>query len=155
MAILGSFILILTMLCQSGPIPANEDDIFSATEISRLKTENSVELRIKIYQAASMRTHKNLQQSVSKEEFETVPETLKIWASLLAQSLEDVETNLKAKKKPRNLISYEIHLRKAISSMQSCKIKAPADQQDAFDSWLAQTESIRKKFVEILFNLKS
>jgi hypothetical protein len=155
MALLGSFILILNLLCQTGSVPAYGDDIFSPEEIRQLQKGDSVENRIKIYQAASVRIQKNLQQSVAKEEFKMVPDTLKTWTLLLAKSLEDIETNLKAQKKPRSLINYEIHVRKAIVNTKGHKIKAPADQQDAFNSGIAQAESVHKKFVEILFQLKS
>ena len=155
MALLGSFILILNLLSQTSSVPAHGDDIFSPEEIRQLKKGNSVEHRIKIYQAASERIQKSLQQSAAKEEFKIVPDTLKTWTLLLANSLEDIETNLKAKKKPRSLINYEIHVRKAIVNMKGYKIKAPADQQDAFISCIDHAESVHKKFVEILFQLKS
>jgi hypothetical protein len=155
MAFLGSFILILSLLCQTSPAPAYPDDFFSGAELLKLKKEDSVEKRIKTYQAASERIQKNLQQSAAKEEFNAVPDTLKNWTRLLDESLADIETNLKAKNKPRSLIKYEIHVRKAIVNMKNYKIKAPADQQDAFASCMAQAESVHKKFVEILFRLKS
>jgi hypothetical protein len=155
MALLGSFILILNLLFPTSSVPAFGGDIFSPEEIRQLKKGDSVEHRTKIYQTASARIQKTLQQSVAKEEFPIIPDTLKTWMLLLAKSLEDIETNLKAKNKPRSLINYEIHVRKAIVNMKSYKIKAPADQQDAFDSCIAQAESVHKKFVEVLFRLKS
>jgi hypothetical protein len=155
MALLGSFILILNLLCGTSSVPVQGDDIFSTEEIRQLQKKDSVDGRIKIYQAASVRIQKNVQQSVTKDEFNAVPDMLKIWTLLLARSLEDIETNLKAKTKPRSLINYEIQVRKAIVSTESYKIKAPADQQDAFDNCIAQAESAHKKFVEILFRLKS
>jgi hypothetical protein len=155
MALLGSFFLILSLLCRTCPAPAYGDGIFSPEEMRRLQKEDSVENRIKIYQEASERIQKDLHQSAAKEEFKTVPDKLKTWTLLLANSLEDIETNLKAKKKPRSLINYEIHVRKAIGNTESYKIKAPADQEDAFNSCIAQAENVHKKFVEILFQLKS
>jgi hypothetical protein len=155
MVLPGSFILILNLLCQTGSVPAHGNDIFSPTEIRQLEKRDSVEPRIKIYQEASVRIQKSLQESAAKEEFKTTPDTLKIWTLLLAKSLEDIETNLKAKNKPRSLINYEIHVRKAIVHTKGYKIRAPADQQDAFNSCIAQAESVHQKFVEILFRLKS
>jgi hypothetical protein len=155
MILLGSFVLFLNVLCQTGSVPADGDAIFSPAEQARLKIENSVERRIKIYQAASVRIQRDLQLSVAKDDYATVSAALKVWVSLLAKSLEDVENNLQSKKKPRSLINYEIHVRKTIGDVQSYKIKAPADQQDSFDSCITQAESIRKKLVEILFKLKS
>jgi hypothetical protein len=155
MLLLGLFVLILNLMCQTSPAPANGNHIFSSEETLKLQKANSVKNRIKIYQAASARIQKNLQQSVSKEEFETVPGALKIWISLLARSLEDIETNLKTKKKPRYLINYEIHLRKAIGDMQGHKIKAPTGQMEAFDSCITQAKNVHKKLVEMLFQLNS
>jgi hypothetical protein len=155
MVLFGSFVLILNMLCQAGLVSVDQDTVFSPAEKTQLTMENSVERRIKIYQSASVRIQKNMHQSVAKEDFQTIPDDLKTWISLLVKSLEDIENNLKSKKKPRSLINYEIHVRKAISDLQGIKIKAPAEQQDDFDSCIAQAASIRKKFVEILFKLKS
>jgi hypothetical protein len=155
MARLGSFIIILNLLCPTISIPACGDDIFSSEEMRQLQKGDSVEHRIKIYQAASERIQQNLQQSVAKEEFKIIPDTLKTWTLLLTKSLEDIETNLKTKTKPRSLINYEIHVRKAIGSTEGYKLKAPADQQDAFNSCISQANSAHKKFVEILFRLKS
>jgi hypothetical protein len=155
MALLGSLIFVLNLLCQTSSNPVYTDNLFSPAEIRQLQKGDSVGPRIKIYQAASIRIERSLQQSVAKEDFKAIPDTLKTWTLLLNKSLEDIETNLKAKNKPLSLINYEIHVRKAIGNTKGFKIKAPADQQDAFDSYIAQAENVHKKFVEILFRLKS
>jgi hypothetical protein len=155
MVALGSLVLILNLLCLTGSTPSYGTDIFSADEILKLKKEDSVERRAKIYQSASVRIQKNLQQSADKEEFKIVPDLLKTWNLLLSKSIEDIETNLKAKHKPRSLIDYEIHVRKAIGDVKGYKIKAPADYEDAFNSCIAQAESAHKKLVDMLFQLKS
>ena len=152
MVMLGSLILVLGMLIQAGGVPGAAGDIFSASEKAQMEKANSAERRIKVYEGASKRLQQALHEAVMKEEFGTVPDTLKLWTALLARSLEDIEANLKSKKKPRSLINYEIQVRKAISSTQSLKIRAPIDQQDAFDSCLSRAEAIRKQLVEILFN---
>jgi len=152
MALLGSLLVVLNMLCQAGVPLANADDIFSSAEKAELgMAAGSIEHRIKIYDAASVRIQHDLQLSVQKNDFDAVPGALKTWISALSKSLEDIEANLKAKKKSRNLIGYEIQVRKAIADTEGLKIKAPVDQQEAFDSCLAQAETIRKKFVDILF----
>jgi hypothetical protein len=155
MGILASFALILGMMSQAVAVPADWGDVLSFEEQAKISREKSVDGRTKIYRAASIRIQKNLQQFVSKKEFESVPDTLKLWTTLLAKSLEDIETNLQAKKKPRSLINYEIQIRKTIVDIQGYKIAAPVDQQDAFDSCLAEAEKVRKRFVNILFELKS
>ncbi len=143
----------LGMFLQAGsePLPPIPDGIFSEAERIQVERANNVERRIKIYETVSERIQKDLQRAISKEEFQTVPDTLKKWTSLLSLSAQDIESNLKAKKKSRPLISYEIQVRKAISSTQECKIRAPVEQQDIFDSSLDQAEKIRKELVEILF----
>ena len=155
MVLLGSFVLILSLLGQTSSTPVYRNDIFNSEELLKLQKEDSIEKRIKVYQEASERVQKTLEQSVAKEEFDTVPDRLGTWTLLLAESLTDIETNLKAKKKPRDLIKYEIHVRKAIGDMEGYKLKAPVDQQEAFRSCIDQAERIHKKFVELLFRLNS
>ncbi len=149
-----SLSFILCMLLQAGSIvPASfPDDVLSAAEKLQIEKEvNNVDHRIKIYQSASSRIQKDLQQSVVKDEFQTVPDNLKKWVLLLSSSLKDIESNLKAKKKSRALINYEIQVRKAIANTQEYKMRAPVELQDIFESSLGQAEAVRKKFVEILF----
>ena len=153
MTFLASFILMVHMLGQTAVAPADNDTVFSPEEKTKIQNTTSANDRIKIYQKASVRIQKDLQQSVAKEEFEAVPGTLKRWVSLLSLSYDDLEANLKITKKSRNLISYEIHVREAIADMRSYKLKAPVSQQDAFDNCIAQAEDIRRKIAEILFNL--
>jgi len=139
------------MFIQAGGIPPGVEDILIPAEKVQMQKANSIDRRIKVYEAASKRIQQTLHDCVAKQEFEQVPDTLKLWTSLLAKSLEDIEANLKSKKKSRNLINYEIQVRKAIADTQGYKIRAPVEQQDDFDSCLAQAETIRKKLVEILF----
>jgi hypothetical protein len=155
MAIMGLWILILSLGGQTGAIPACEDALFSPEEKVELQKAKSVEDRVKIYHSASMRIQKRLQDSVAKEEFGPVPEMLKAWTQLLQKSLEDLESNLKTKKKPRSLIRYEIQVRKAIVDTGGYKLKASPDLQDAFDACLAPAEGVHKKIVEMLFRLTS
>jgi hypothetical protein len=134
----------------SRTLPASEN-IFLPNEKSQLEKAQNVDQRIKVYDAASKRLQQELEAAVDKEEFIKVPDKLRLWVSALTKSLEDIDANLKAKKKPRALINYEIQLRKSITRTESLKIRAPVDQQDVFDSSLAEAEKVRKQFVEILF----
>ena len=92
-----------------------------------------------------------VQHAVSKNESEAVPGILKLWTSLLNESLEDIEASLKEEKKPKRLKKYEIQLRKAIKDMEDYKISASVDLTDDFEAFLDRAETVRKRFVEILF----
>ena len=95
---------------------------------------------------ASRRLQESIEAAAAKDDFQTVSENLKLWTALLSKSLKDIEPNLKAKKKSRALISYEIQVRKSIADTGNIKIKAPVDQQDLFDSCISQAEAVRGKF---------
>ena len=142
---------IFAFLLQNAGVPPVPADALSPDETARLEKEVNVERRIKVYEEASARIQQSLVTAVNKEDFQTVPDRLKAWTTLLTKSLQDIETNLKAKNKSKQLIKYEIQLRKSIATMQGYKIKAPADLQDDFDACSAQAEKVRKRFVEILF----
>jgi len=151
MSIFLPFALLLNLLFQAGGAPSPPGDIFTPVERAQFEKAASIENRIKIYEKVSVRLQQELEAAVTKEEFQTVPGILNAWNWLLTKSLEDIETNLKAKKKPRALINYEIQLRKSIDRTQNLKIRATADLQDAFDSCMQQAEKVRRRFVEILF----
>jgi hypothetical protein len=152
MALFASLVLALSVCVQGGGASSAAGDILNSTEKAQMERADSIDRRIKVYGAASKRIQQTLQDSVLKEDFGVVPEMLNRWTALLALSLQDIEANLKSKKRSRSLINYEIQVRKAIANTQSLKVRAPIDQQDAFDSCLSQAEAIRKKLVEILFN---
>jgi hypothetical protein len=142
------------MLLQAGSVApiSFPDDVLTAAEKAQIEREsNNVEHRIKIYQSASARIQKDLQESIAEDDFQTVPGNLKKWVLLLSSSLKDIESNLKARKKSRPLINYEIQVRKAIAGTQEYKMRAPVELQDVFESSLGQAETVRKRFVEILF----
>jgi hypothetical protein len=151
MVLFGPIVLVLTMLIQSGDVSSATNDVLTPLEQAEMAAAKSIDQRIKIYEAASKRIQLQLQGAMSKNEFEAVPAILTLWTSLLNRSLEDIESVLKSKKKPKNLKKYEIHLRKAIKETQDYKTKTPFDQQDAFNACLVRAETIRKQFVEILF----
>jgi hypothetical protein len=139
------------LLLQTAGTSSKHGDIFLPSEKAQIEQADNVERRIKVYEAASKRMQQSLEAAIVKDDFHAVPDDLQRWTSLLAKSLEDIEANLKAKKKSRALIRYEIQVRKSISRTESLKIRAPADQQDIFDSCLAHAEKVRRRFVEILF----
>jgi hypothetical protein len=151
MAFLCTFVLALGLFMQAGIVPSFEGDIFNSKEKEELEKANSVERRIKVYTNASKRIQKKLHEAVTKEKFQSVPRDLELWTMLLAKSLEDIETNLKPKKKSKNLIKYEIQVRKSLADLGDYKIRAPLDQQDVFDACIAKAKAIHKKFVEIIF----
>jgi hypothetical protein len=139
------------LLFQAMGASSVQDDIFLPSEKAKLETEGNVEKRIKVYQAVSKRINKSLEMEVLKNNFSDVPGKLRLWNALLSKSLEDIKVNLKAKKKSRALIKYEIEVRKSIARIESFKIRAPVDQQDVFDECIAKAEAVHEKFVEILF----
>lgn len=148
---IGPFALLLAFFFQAGDVPPVAGEVFNSAEKAQLENAKNIEQRIKVYTAASRRIQQTLEASVDKEDFRTVPENLTLWIALLSKSLEDIEANLKSKKKSGALIKYEIQLRKSIANTASLKIKAPVDQQDLFDSCISQAETVRRKFVAILF----
>jgi hypothetical protein len=145
---------VLMLFVQAGDFSLSADSTLNSEEKLKIQKEKNINGRIKIYKQASDRIQKSIQDATAKNNFEIVSNDLKAWTSLLSESLQDIETNLKSKKKSKNLIRYEIQVRKAISNTQNYKIKAPVDQQDLFESCLEQAEKIRTKFVDILFKRK-
>ena len=117
----------------------------------RVEKERDINDRIKVYTEASKRIQERLVKASSKRQFESVPRELELWTALLANSYKDIKTNINPEKKSKNLIKFEIQVRKSLDDLEDYKIKAPIDQQDAFDACLSQAEEIRKKFVEIIF----
>jgi hypothetical protein len=145
---------VLMFFVQTGSFSLSEDSSLNSEEKLKIQKETNINSRIKIYKQASERIQKSIQDAITKNNFETVPNDLNAWTSLLSESLKDIEANLKSKKKSKDLIRYEIQVRKAISDTQNYKIKAPIDQQDLFDSCLGKAEEIRKKYLDILFKRK-
>jgi len=151
MTVFWAFACLSLFFLQAGTAPPASGEIFNAKEKARIEKSDKVDGRIKVYEAASKRIQQTLEDAIKKDDFQTFPDNLKLWMSLLLNSLEDIEANLKSKKKSRALINYEIQVRKSIASMEKLKIRVPLDQQDLMDSCLEQAEKVRKRFVEILF----
>jgi hypothetical protein len=145
--------IVLSILIQAGTFTPPAGSALNEGEKLKIANEASVESRIKIYRQASERIQKNIEDAVSKDSFQALPADLKMWTSLLSESLNDIQSNLKSKKKSKNLIRFEIQVRKAISNSQSYKIKSPVETHDDFDACLDQAEKIRRQFVDILFKI--
>jgi hypothetical protein len=144
----------LSLLIQASGFSPPADSALNPAEKLKLENELKIENRIKIYRQASERIQKNIEDAVSANSYQTLPTNLKLWTSLLSESLKDIQANLKTKKKSKNLINFEIQVRKAISNSQNYKIKSPVELHDGFDACLNQVETIRREFVEILFKTK-
>ena len=151
MSILWSLSLFLSLVFQAGSPAGAPGSALTPTEQLKLEKEDKIDGRIKIYQSASKRIQRTIEEAVGKDDFKAVPQNLRLWVSLLSDSLKDIGSNLKTKKKSRALIKFEIQVRKEILATQNYKIKAPIDQQDLFESCLEQAENVRSKFVELLF----
>jgi hypothetical protein len=151
MTIAGSLILALLLFLQTSKIPSFGEDVFNPREKASLATANSLDDRIKLYEAASRRILKTIRETARQEKSDAVPHILETWTSLLTGSLEDISANSKPKKKSKKLIKYEIQVRESINDLQDLKVKASIEQQDAYDSCIDQAETIRKKFIDIVF----
>jgi len=125
MIFLAALSLVWNVAIQSEQIPSFDDDVLSSKEKIQLQRADSIDRRIKIYTDASKRIQKNLQEAVAGNNFLFVPAYLKKWTLLLVRSLEDIEANLKPKKKNKNLIKYEIHVRKSLAAIRDYRIQAP------------------------------
>jgi hypothetical protein len=151
MSTLGLLPLVFYAFLQVLSPPLLQGDALNAREKARLSLAQKVDDRIKVYHSASTRMQQSVHAAVSGNDFSSVPDALKLWVSLLSGSLEDIGANLKAGKKSKALIRYEIQVRKTITEFRGYKPKAPVEQKDEFDTLLAGAESIRKRFVEIIF----
>jgi hypothetical protein len=120
-------------------------------EDNRLKTEIKLDNRIKIYQNASTRCQSAFQYAAAASNPGPVSRILDGWMQVLEMSLQDIEKNSDRRKKSKALIKYEIHLRKALAAMQDSKMKFSYEDMQQIDSWTGKADTIRKKFVDILF----
>jgi hypothetical protein len=151
MPLLGLLPLFLYAFLQAASVPLLEGNALNAEEKARISKAQSVDDRIKVYHSASERMQQSIDAAVSKNDFSGVPDDLKLWVALLSGSMEDIEANLKAKKKSKALIRYEIQVRKANAAFRGYETKAPLDQQDAIDVQITSAEIIRKQLIDIIF----
>jgi hypothetical protein len=127
------------------------DACITPEENRKLSATENIEGRIKIYRQISERLHRAVESTISKQEFDVIPAMLHCWKDRLTASLKDIEAKVNRQKKSGALIDYEIQVRKSIFYVSDARLKAPYTQQDDFDSWIAQAELVRQKFVDILF----
>jgi len=148
-----AWILILAAVNQEMPSSpkARASEPLTPAEKSQLEREPNVEDRIRVYEAASQRIHLSIRNLIERQEFENVGAEMSSWLDLLSEAQKDVEQNIRRKKKSKNLIRFEIHLRKATGDLKELKLQVPTDQQQDFESWLTRVEQVRKKFFDILF----
>ncbi len=151
MSLLGPLAFILFAFIQDTAAPLTINDVLDPQEKAKLSAAANVAQRIKVYEAASERYQQSLEDAINKEDFSQLPDDMKRWTALLTESLKDIEANLKSKKKSKQLIDYEIQVRKGITAFQDYKVKIPVELQDAFGAYLAQVEKVRKRFIEIIF----
>ena len=151
MTLLGLLPFLLFAFLQAASLPLLQGDALNTAEKARLSSARKVDDRIKVYHSASKRMQQSVQTAVRSNDFPAVPGILKLWVSLLAGSLEDIDASFAAKKKSKALIRYEIQVRKALTEFKGYKVKAPAEQQDEFEAQLADAEKIRKRYMEIIF----
>lgn len=147
------FLLLLDLSAAAFPAaPAADGSLFSPAESARLAGAKSLDDRIKVYESASGRMRETIEKLARREAFGAIPDALETWTSLLGQSLEDIRAHTPpGRKKSKRLIRYEIQVRKAVAGMKELKIKSPVELADAFDTFLARAESVRKEFIDILF----
>jgi len=145
--------LILVVVSQEMPSnsKARVSEPLTAAEKNQLEREPNVEDRIRVYEAASSRIYGSIRNLILRQQFEDVGAEMRSWLDLLSEAQQDIEQNISRKKKSKNLIRFEIHLRKAIGDLKERKLQVPADQQEDFESWLTRLDHVRKKFVDILF----
>lgn len=152
MALLESLFLSLNLLVQMAGTAPTTIEAFTPGEKSQLSlSSRSLNSRIKIYDEAALRIQRDLQETLKREQYEQVPDILIAWVSLLQTSISDIEADSKANKKSKQFRKFEIHIRKTIKDLPNMKLKAPYEQHDAFDSCIANAETIRKKMIDILF----
>ncbi|NWG12960.1 MAG: hypothetical protein HXY20_05430 [Acidobacteria bacterium] len=150
--LVGIAALLSPMLFQAVPLPDRPmPPSFSAAEKSRLQREQKVDNRIRIYMAASDERQRAVQKAMAERNSEAVSVILRSWIDVLDYSLEDIQTNAGRKSRSKALRNYEIHLRKAVLSINDLKTKGTYEQLEEFEAWLKHAEEVRSRVVAILF----
>jgi hypothetical protein len=144
-------LLMMNLVAQINAAAQQSDDGLLPLERKQLQQARKIDARIKIYDNASARLRSVFDAAVAREDIEAMPPALGAWMNLLNSSLKDIDAAERRKKKAKALINYEIHLRKSIAEVKDYKIRAPIEQQDFLDAWLAQAEKIRSRFFDVLF----
>ncbi len=126
-------------------------DCLSAREKARLEKEVKLDSRVKVYDEVCQRYENELILLIQLQDSKALLLHLKCWNDVLDQSLKDIQDSPGRKDKSKALIRYEIHLRKAINTVQESKTRADVEMLDAFETWLAHAEADRQKMVSFLF----
>ncbi len=129
------------------PMPSS----LSPAERDRLRREQKIDGRIRIYAAASDEHRRAVLKTMAERNSEAVFITLRSWTELLDYSLEDIRTNAGRNSKSRALRSYEIQLRKSLGSVKDLKMQGSYEQLEEIDAWLKHAEAVRSIIVGILF----
>jgi hypothetical protein len=142
---------ILCVFLQGTIISPKMDGVFNPKEEAKMASAKNVKQRIKVYEAACKRYKQTLESAIIRDDYSHVSDDLKRWNMLLSASREDIDANLRTNKKSKELIRYEIELRKSLKAFQDYKVKVPIEYQDKVSLFLEQAEKIRKRFIEIIF----
>jgi len=142
---------LLTYVQGSGPDALTTSSCITEPEKKKLASQEKIDNRVKIYREISTRFHKSLQGIAGEKEETGILPLLSCWQELLSASLKDVELNINRKKKSGALKDYEIQIRKAIVDVENARLKAAYQEHAAYDAWLAQANTARERFVDILF----
>jgi len=153
MSTLTSFSLLLIFFLQSGYTPSFPEGTFTGKEKKKIeKNQDNLEERTEVYRDACVRILKQLRKDIAQNDYPVIPDRLKTWTTLLSESLKDIEANMNPdKKKPKDLMKYEIEIRKAINDLKDYQLRAPAGQQDVFERCISEADTIHGKIVDILF----
>jgi hypothetical protein len=153
MFIVWSCSLLLGFLFQAGQVPTFPDDLFIEKEKKKIeKNRDDLNERLEVYKDASMRIQKSLQKNLASGKYDLAFRQMDTWLSLLSGSIEDIEANTNPKKKKsKDLIRYEIQVRRSIGELQDYKIRVPVKEQDALERAIERADAIRVKMVDVLF----
>lgn len=130
---------------------AHAGDFLTPSEKSQIEREDNVENRIRIYESASARIHRTIRALIERQEFPELLPQMRAWQDLTAEAFRDIDRNIGRKKKSKNLIRFEIQLRKALLDLRNLKFQIPHEYQDEFESVLDRVDGVHKKLVDILF----
>ena len=140
------FSFISVIVAEGGDTP----EMYTSSEKKQLasKTLNN---RVKVYNAAFERIWKKMNNDMIEERFGDAARTLSAGSAILAESLADIELNANLEKKPGKLKTYEINMRKVVNELRSLRLRGPAELQDSFAAFMEQTESTRRRLMDIIF----
>lgn len=137
-----------------GQAPAGGSDASPAwtpNEKTRLAREQNIESRIRLYEEVSGRHRRSLERMMVAQELEGLEAGLHAWMEVLTTASDDIESNVNRRRKSKNLIRFEIHLRKALAEVKRLNAGISDHRHETVETWLSGAEKVRKKLVDILF----